>query len=77
MDGIEADAEGAALTASIVAMGRALGLRVIAEGVETDAQRALLVGFGCDEMQGFLYSKAVPPAELEQRFGELATSASA
>jgi diguanylate cyclase (GGDEF)-like protein len=72
VDGIERDAEGAALTASIVSMGRALGLRVIAEGVETEGQRVLLAGFGCDEMQGFLFSAAVPADQLERRFGELA-----
>lgn len=68
VDGIERDPEAAALTASIVAMGRALGLRTIAEGVETDGQRALLAGFGCDEMQGFLFSRPVPSQEIESRF---------
>ena len=55
----------AALTAAIVAMGRALGLHVVAEGVETEEQRELLAGWGCHEMQGFLYSPAVPADELE------------
>jgi len=58
----------AALTASIVSMGKALGLRVIAEGVETEAQRDLLAQWGCDEMQGFLFSPGVPAEELETRF---------
>lgn len=49
----------AALAASIVSMGRALGLDVIAEGVETEAQRDVLARAGCDEMQGFLVSQAV------------------
>jgi len=66
--GIEADPEAAALTASIVAMGRALGLRVIAEGVETEAQRDLLASFGCDEMQGFLFSRPAPADEIQRRF---------
>jgi EAL domain-containing protein (putative c-di-GMP-specific phosphodiesterase class I) len=61
-----ADNEGdAALTAAIVSMARALGLRTVAEGVETEAQRDLLRSFGCDEMQGWLVSKAVPGVEIE------------
>ncbi|MCU0670379.1 MAG: EAL domain-containing protein [Myxococcota bacterium] len=57
----------AALAASIVTMARALRLRIVAEGVETEAQRALLQQFGCDEIQGFLISPALPPAEIEAR----------
>jgi len=60
----EADAE---LTASIVGMGRALGLRVIAEGVETEGQRDRLAGWGCHEMQGFLYCRPLPPDDLVER----------
>ena len=41
-----------------------LQLRVVAEGVETERQRALLREFGCDEMQGYLFSKPVPAAEI-------------
>jgi EAL domain-containing protein (putative c-di-GMP-specific phosphodiesterase class I) len=52
--------EDAALTAAIVSMGKARGLRVIAEGVETTAQRRLLTSFGCDEIQGFLIAAALP-----------------
>jgi diguanylate cyclase (GGDEF)-like protein len=63
--GIAEDADQAALTAAIVSMGRALRLRVVAEGVETEAQRALLVGFGCDEMQGYLFQAPAPPEVIE------------
>ena len=52
--------EDAALTAAIVSMGKARGLRVIAEGVETAEQRRLLTSFGCDEIQGFLIAAALP-----------------
>jgi diguanylate cyclase (GGDEF)-like protein len=52
--------EDAALTAAIVSMGKARGLRVIAEGVETIEQRRLLSSFGCDEIQGFLIAAALP-----------------
>jgi len=58
----------AALVAAIVSMAKALQLRVIAEGVERDAQREALRGFGCDEMQGFLLSPAVPARDVERFF---------
>jgi diguanylate cyclase (GGDEF)-like protein len=57
MDGDPSDAE---LIAAIIAMARALGLGIVAEGVETEEQRDMLVEFGCDELQGFYYSPAVP-----------------
>jgi diguanylate cyclase (GGDEF)-like protein len=59
--------EGAALTRSIVAMGKALGLRVVAEGVETAAQRALLTEWSCDEIQGFVICRAEPPEQALAR----------
>jgi diguanylate cyclase (GGDEF)-like protein len=55
--------EDARLTAAIVSMGRARGLCVVAEGVETDVQRRLLADWGCHEIQGFLVSPAVPADE--------------
>jgi EAL domain-containing protein (putative c-di-GMP-specific phosphodiesterase class I) len=64
---IDRDAEAAALTRSIVAMGKALGLRVVAEGVEIPEQRALLAEWGCDEIQGFLVGKPLPAAEALAR----------
>jgi diguanylate cyclase (GGDEF)-like protein/PAS domain S-box-containing protein len=51
---------GSELTASIIQMAQALGLRVIAEGVETEAQRDLLASWGCDQIQGYWYSKPIP-----------------
>jgi EAL domain-containing protein (putative c-di-GMP-specific phosphodiesterase class I) len=56
----------AALTAAIVSMGRALRLRVVAEGVEREVQRLLLEGWGCDELQGFLFARPMPRADLER-----------
>ncbi|HWJ95621.1 MAG TPA: EAL domain-containing protein, partial [Telluria sp.] len=49
-----------ALTGSIIDMAHKLGIQTIAEGVETPAQRDLLAAFGCDYVQGHLYSRAVP-----------------
>lgn len=56
--GIGAGDSGAIATA-IVTLANALGLAVIAEGVETQAQRSFLIGLGCVEAQGFLFSKAL------------------
>ena len=45
-------------------MAHTLGLKVTAEGVETATQLAILRGFGCDEYQGWYFSKAVPETEF-------------
>ena len=50
----------------IIAMADSLGLRVIAEGVETEIQAQYLRGRGCDELQGYLYSPALPAEEVER-----------
>jgi EAL domain-containing protein (putative c-di-GMP-specific phosphodiesterase class I) len=52
------------LVASIVSMGRILGMRVVAEGVETAEQAQQLRQIGCDFIQGFLYSKPLPAAQF-------------
>ncbi|MGQ0699203.1 MAG: putative bifunctional diguanylate cyclase/phosphodiesterase [Panacagrimonas sp.] len=54
-----------AIVRAMVAMARALGLKVVAEGVETQAQAQILMGLGCDVLQGFLYSEAVPAERFE------------
>ncbi len=53
---------GGVIIQAIVALGRALGLSVLVEGVETEQQRVLLRLAGCDEMQGFLFAKPAPAA---------------
>ena len=50
---------------AIISLGHRLNLRVIAEGVETEAQRSFLRANDCDEMQGYLFSQPVPAAEIE------------
>jgi diguanylate cyclase (GGDEF)-like protein len=67
---IASQPDDAAITTAITAMGHALGLRVVAEGVETEEQRNLLRSQGCDEMQGYLFSRPVPAAD----FARLLTS---
>ena len=62
---LEEDPDDRALCEAIIVMAHKLGLKVIAEGVETEQQRDLLVAYGCDYAQGWLYSKAVPPEQFE------------
>ncbi|MDH4284373.1 MAG: EAL domain-containing protein, partial [Gallionellaceae bacterium] len=59
----EADKKGASICMATITMAHNLGLHVVAEGVETEAQRNFLVGQGCDYLQGYLFSRPVPAAE--------------
>jgi len=63
--GLPADENDAGIVRAIVQMARALGKKVIAEGVETEAQRQFLVDAGCDEFQGYLFSPAVDSLSFE------------
>ena len=56
---------GPSLEEAIVQMAHTLGLRVVAEGVETEAQRDLLVAMGCDELQGYLFARPMTAQALE------------
>ncbi|MBB3222286.1 bifunctional diguanylate cyclase/phosphodiesterase [Pseudoduganella umbonata] len=58
-------ADDQAIARAIISLSHQLQMRVIAEGVETEQQRDFLVQYGCDEMQGYLFSKPVPPEEIE------------
>lgn len=58
-------ANDATIARSIIALGNSLGLQVIAEGVETEAQREFLASSGCHYWQGFLFSQPKPIAEFE------------
>lgn len=62
---LESDAGDMALTKGIIVMAHELGLKVIAEGVETTGQQQLLLAAGCDYAQGELYSKPLAPEKLE------------
>jgi diguanylate cyclase (GGDEF)-like protein/PAS domain S-box-containing protein len=63
--GIPADPSDCAIASTIISMGRRLGHRVIAEGVETVEQMEFLRSAGCDEVQGYLYGKPLPAEEFE------------
>ena len=72
---IEHDANDAAIVAAAVSMAHNLGLSVIAEGVETAVQVARLSELGCDELQGYHFSRPLPADEaedwLQKRFADL------
>ncbi len=65
------DPNDAAIARTIVALGASLGLRTVAEGVETEAQRAFLQRSGCDTWQGYLFGKPVAGPAFEASVGEL------
>jgi diguanylate cyclase (GGDEF)-like protein len=69
------DANDAAIAKMIIALGKTLGLDVLAEGVETDGQLRELVAMGCDSCQGYLIGRPVPAAEFErQAMGAMVSS---
>jgi len=61
---IHKDSDDAAIAQAVIAMAHKLGMRVIAEGVETDAQLELLRTYECDSFQGYLFSRPVPADEF-------------
>jgi diguanylate cyclase (GGDEF)-like protein/PAS domain S-box-containing protein len=63
---IPANAEDSAITEAIISLGKTLGVIVVAEGVENDVQRAFLRERGCDQMQGFHFSKPCHPDAFAQ-----------
>jgi EAL domain-containing protein (putative c-di-GMP-specific phosphodiesterase class I) len=72
---ILADASSSAIAQSIISLSKAMGLSVIAEGVETEAQRDFLARLGCHAYQGFLFSGPLPPEEFELLVPEVAKAA--
>jgi diguanylate cyclase (GGDEF)-like protein/PAS domain S-box-containing protein len=71
--GLESGGKALALCRAIVTMARELGLEVVAEGVETEAQMLALKEMGCDWGQGWWFGKGVPAQEFEERWFAAAT----
>lgn len=65
VDNLATEADDRALSEAIIVMAHKLGLKVVAEGVETEAQRKLLSDAGCDSAQGYLFSVPVTAEEFE------------
>jgi EAL domain-containing protein (putative c-di-GMP-specific phosphodiesterase class I) len=65
--GLPADTDDAAITQAVIAMAHSLGMAVVAEGVESDAQLEMLRQMGCDEAQGYLLGRPMSAADLALR----------
>ncbi len=63
------DSRGSEVVAAVTGMAHALGMTVVAEGVETQAQREELIAIGCDAAQGYLFARPVRPAQLAELWG--------
>ncbi|NBF02130.1 EAL domain-containing protein [Pseudomonas sp. Fl5BN2] len=63
---LEHDSDDAAIVSAIVALGQALGLRIVAEGVETGVQQTFLTQLGCDSLQGYFLGHPLPPEGFMQ-----------
>jgi EAL domain-containing protein (putative c-di-GMP-specific phosphodiesterase class I) len=62
---IETDTNDATIVQAVIGLGHSLNFRVVAEGVENQEQLRFLQQRGCDEVQGYLFSRPVPPQECE------------
>ena len=71
--GLPQNGNDAAIIEAMLAISRSLGLRAIAEGIETEAQHEFLQRAGCMEGQGFFYARPLPPAEIERLLGARTT----
>ena len=65
INGLSRNADDQAITSAIIAMGHSFNIRVVAEGVETETQLSFLLEHECDEVQGYLFSEAVPAERIE------------
>ena len=63
---LSTESENAAITSAMIQMAHHLNINVVAEGVETKEELEFLLGQNCDEIQGFLFSPALPAAEFKR-----------
>ena len=68
---LDRSANGGVIIQAIVALGRALEMTVVIEGIETEEQRVLLRLAGCHEMQGYLFARPMPSADIDQLLQEM------
>ena len=66
MQNLDYDSDDLALCSAIVVMAHTLGIKVVAEGIETQLQKDLLLSINCDFGQGYLFSRPVPAHEFEK-----------
>ena len=71
------DQDDATITKALVAMAHSMGIEVVAEGVETEAQLSFLRDIGCDEVQGYYLGRPMPPDEIAKRLQPCQTEANA
>lgn len=69
VSGVPDHHDSVAITQAVVAMAHSLGMKVTAEGVETQAQSRFLQQIGCDMQQGYLFSRPLDPSDYARRFG--------
>ncbi|HEX4066955.1 MAG TPA: EAL domain-containing protein [Acidobacteriaceae bacterium] len=74
---LDHDTEDAAIISAIVALGRTLRLRIVAEGVETRSQQDFLTQLGCDSLQGYLLGRPVPADQFHAAIAAAETKTSA
>jgi EAL domain-containing protein (putative c-di-GMP-specific phosphodiesterase class I) len=74
---MEVDPGDEAIVRAVINLGKSLGIHVVAEGIEADAQMQRLVRLNCDFGQGFLFSKAVPASRVPALVGQLHESVAA
>ena len=67
VEGIDEHAGSRSIVTALISVAASLNLNVVAEGVETQAQRELLIDLGCERGQGYYFSKPVSPAEMVAR----------
>lgn len=71
--GLPHEASDLSIATAVVGMARSLGLRTVAEGVENGDQHKTLIGIGCDEVQGFLFSRPLPVNQFQSYLAEMKT----
>jgi EAL domain-containing protein (putative c-di-GMP-specific phosphodiesterase class I) len=69
IDDVLVDSDGAEIVNAVIKLAHALNMRVVAEGVESAEQLAFLMKQGCDEIQGYVVAKPLPPDQVVAFFG--------